>query len=65
MTKGKSRAQPSDDLDRALTAFLALALVDMGREREALSLTLEALTPRLPRCQRSLGNYARALLEGD
>ena len=51
----------SDDLDDAVRAFLALALVDTGREREAVSLALEALSRHLPRYQRSLANYAREL----
>ncbi len=49
----------SDHLDDAVRAFLALALVDTGREREAVSLALTALAPHLPRYQRSLANYAR------
>jgi tetratricopeptide (TPR) repeat protein len=55
------RAAGSDELDDAVEAFLALALVDAGREREAVSLALEALAKHLPRYQRSLGNYARDL----
>jgi tetratricopeptide (TPR) repeat protein len=51
----------SDDLDDAVTAFLALALVDTGREREAASLALTALSRHLPRYQRSLANYAREI----
>lgn len=51
----------SDHLDDAVRAFLALALVDCGREREAVSLALAALAPHLPRYQRSLANYAREL----
>lgn len=54
---------PSDILDDAVAAFLALALTDVGREREAVSLALRALAPHLPRYQRSLGNYARLLVE--
>jgi hypothetical protein len=54
---------PSDPLDDAVRAFLALALADLGREREAVSLALGALAPHLPRYQRSLANYARALAE--
>jgi len=53
----------SDQLDDAVAAFLALALVDVGREREAVSVALTALAPHLPRYQRSLGNYARYLIE--
>lgn len=53
----------SDHLDDAVRAFLALALVDTGREREAVSYALSALAPHLPRYQRSLGNYARLLVE--
>jgi tetratricopeptide (TPR) repeat protein len=55
----------SDPLDDAVRAFLALALVDVGREREAVSLALAALAPHLPRYQRSLGNYARLLTEAE
>ena len=56
-------AAPSDILDDAVPAFLALALTDVGREREAVSLALRALAQHLPRYQRSLGNYARLLVE--
>ena len=56
------RERGSDHLDDAVSAFLALALVDTGREREAVSLALEALAPHLPRYQRSLANYAQDLL---
>jgi Tetratrico peptide repeat len=48
-------------LGDAVRAFLALALADVGRPREAAALALEALAPHLPRYQRSLGAYARAL----
>ncbi len=58
------RSAESDDLDDAVAAFLALALVDTGREREAVSLALTALAPHLPRYQRSLANYARMLSDG-
>ncbi|MFE0640777.1 tetratricopeptide repeat protein [Streptomyces sp. NPDC058877] len=63
------RALPEDRLDadeRALSgavdAFLALALADTGRDREATALALGALAPLLPRYNRSLAHYARALL---
>ena len=49
----------------ALSAFLALCLADVGREREAVSVALRALAPHLPRYQRSLANYARLLVEHD
>jgi Flp pilus assembly protein TadD len=55
----------SDHLDDAVTATLALALVDVGREREAVSITLTALARHLPRYQRSMANYARLLVEPD
>jgi tetratricopeptide (TPR) repeat protein len=57
--------QPSDRLDDAVRAFLALALVDSGRERDAASIALAALAPHLPRYQRSLGNYARDLVDAE
>jgi uncharacterized protein YcgI (DUF1989 family) len=50
-----------DHLNDSVRAFLALALVDSGREREAVSLALTALAPHLPRYQRSLANYARLI----
>jgi hypothetical protein len=55
----------SDDLDDAVRAFLALALIDTGRDREAVCHALTALAPHLPRYQRSVGNYARLLVEDD
>jgi tetratricopeptide (TPR) repeat protein len=51
----------SDALDDAVVVFLALALADLGREREALALALGALAPHLPRYQRSTASYAREL----
>lgn len=54
---------PSDELDDAVRATLALCLSSLGRDREGLSLALGALAPHLPRYQRSMANYARALLE--
>jgi hypothetical protein len=53
----------SDELDDAVSAFLALALADTGREREALSIALTALARHLPRYQRSVTNYAQDLRE--
>jgi tetratricopeptide (TPR) repeat protein len=55
------RERGSDHLDDAVSAFLALALVDTGREREAVSIALTALARHLPRYQRSLGSYAEDL----
>ncbi|WP_207930580.1 tetratricopeptide repeat protein [Streptomyces hainanensis] len=54
-------ARTSDHMDDAVRATLALCLVDVGREREAVSAALTALAPHLPRYQRSMANYARAL----
>ncbi|WP_331766639.1 tetratricopeptide repeat protein [Embleya sp. NBC_00896] len=53
---------PSDELDDAVAAFLALALVDVGRAREATALALGALSRHLPRYNRSLTHYAEALV---
>ncbi len=52
----------SDELDDAVRAFLALALTDAGREREAVGIALTALAPHLRRYQRSVTNYASELL---
>jgi hypothetical protein len=57
------RGAASDELDDAVSGFLALALADVGEEREGLALALETLAPHLPRYQRSLGNYARSLTD--
>ena len=57
------RAAPDDELDQAVSAFLALALVDLGREREAVALSLQALATYLPRYNMSLARYADALLD--
>ena len=51
-----------DELDDAVAATLALALTDVGREREAVSVAVAALAPHLPRYQRSMANYARLLI---
>ena len=58
------QAAGSDELDDAVSAFLALALADTDREREAAGVALAALAPHLPRYQRSLATYARELAEG-
>jgi thioredoxin-like negative regulator of GroEL len=52
------REAGSDNLDDAVAAFLALALVDTGREREAAGLALGALSRHLTRYNRSLARYA-------
>ena len=59
------RRQPFDNLDDAVSAVYALALVDAGREREAVSVLLAALAPHLPRYQPSMANYARQLVRGE
>ena len=52
----------SDELDGAVRAFLALALVDLGHEREAVAVSLTALSRYLPRYNWSLARYAQALV---
>lgn len=58
------RSRGSDHLDDALATTTALCLASLGREREGLSLVLVALAKHLPRYNRSMANYGRALLEG-
>ncbi|MGW3337767.1 tetratricopeptide repeat protein [Streptomyces sp. NPDC001009] len=53
----------SDELDDAVRACLALCLSSLGRDREGLAMVLGALAPHLPRYQRSMANYARALTD--
>lgn len=57
------REAGSDELDDAVDAFLSLALVDAGREREAVSVALTALSRHMTRYQRSLSHYARAIAD--
>ncbi|MDT0378420.1 tetratricopeptide repeat protein [Streptomyces sp. DSM 42041] len=57
------RDAASDALDDAVAAFLALALADAGRAREAVGVALGALAPHLPSYTRSVGRYARELAE--
>ncbi|MFC1403307.1 MULTISPECIES: tetratricopeptide repeat protein [Streptacidiphilus] len=57
------RERGSDHLDDAISATLALCLVDTGHEREAVAEAVAALAPHLPRYQRSMANYARLLME--
>jgi hypothetical protein len=57
------RAHGADHLDDALACTTALCLSSLGREREGLSLVLVALAKHLPRYNRSMANYGRALLE--
>jgi hypothetical protein len=57
------REHESDDLDDAVCAFLALALVDTGCEREALSIALTALSRHMIRYRRSTANYAQLIVE--
>jgi len=61
----QERERQSDHLDDAVSATLALALIDVGRTREAVSVAVAvaALAPHLPLYQRSMSNYARLLLE--
>jgi tetratricopeptide (TPR) repeat protein len=56
------RDATSDALDGAVSTFLALALVDVGREREAVSVAVKALAAYLPRYNRSAARYAEELL---
>jgi hypothetical protein len=52
---------PSNERDGAVRAFLALALVDLGREREAAAISIAALSEYLPRHNQSLARYANAI----
>jgi hypothetical protein len=57
------RGNGSDHLDDALDCVTALCLASLGREREGLSMVLVALAKHLPRYNRSMANYGRALVE--
>jgi len=58
------RDNGSDHLDDALDCVTALCLASLAREREGLSMVLVALARHLPRYNRSMANYGRALVEG-
>lgn len=58
-------ALPQDELSGAVRGFLALALADVGRDRDALVLSLEALSTYLPRYNKSLARYASELSPAD
>lgn len=51
-----------DGLDDAVIVFRALALCDLGREREAAAQLIHALADHLPRYTASAHRYADALL---
>jgi tetratricopeptide (TPR) repeat protein len=57
------RERRSDELDDAVAAFLALALTEGGREREAVGIALTALADHMTRYRRSVTNYARELID--
>ena len=56
------RERGSDHLDDALACTTALCLASLGRDREGLSMVLVALAGHLPRYNRSMANYGRALM---
>jgi hypothetical protein len=56
------RDHGSDHLDDALTCTTALCLASLGRDREGLSMVIIALARHLPRYNRSMANYGKALL---
>jgi hypothetical protein len=57
------RDRGSDHLDDALACTAALCLSSLNRDREGLSMVLVALAKHLPRYNRSMTNYANALVE--
>jgi len=56
------RDNGSDHLDDALACVTALCLASLGRDRDGLSMVVVALARHLPRYNRSMANYGRALL---
>jgi tetratricopeptide (TPR) repeat protein len=56
------RDHGSDHLDDALACTTALCLASLGRDREGLSMVIVALAKHLPRYERSMANYGKALL---
>jgi tetratricopeptide (TPR) repeat protein len=56
------RLEPDNELADAASAVRALILVSAGRPVEGAGILLAALSPHLPRYQRSMTNYAADLL---
>jgi Tetratrico peptide repeat len=52
----------SDHLDDALACVTALCLASLDRDREGLSMIIVAMARHLPRYNRSMANYGKALL---
>ena len=63
MLQAEVDREPVSPLRDGAAAFLALALVSLGREREAASLALLTLAPHLTRYTRSVTSYAEQLRE--
>jgi hypothetical protein len=59
----KEKENGEDHLSDALDCTIALCLSTLGRDREGLSLVLVALAKHLPRYNRSMANYGRALMD--
>ncbi|GAA2060201.1 tetratricopeptide repeat protein [Catenulispora yoronensis] len=59
----RERELGADHLSDALDCVLALCLSSLGRDREGLSLVLVAIAAHLPRYNRAMANYGRALVE--
>ncbi|HEY5231828.1 MAG TPA: tetratricopeptide repeat protein [Galbitalea sp.] len=57
------RLEPDNELADAASATRALILVSLGRPVEGAAIAIGALAPHLPRYQRSMKNYALALLD--
>jgi tetratricopeptide (TPR) repeat protein len=55
--------EPGNPLADAEAATRALILVNMGRATEGAGIAIRALAPHLPRYQRSMRNYAQAILD--
>jgi tetratricopeptide (TPR) repeat protein len=63
LLEAQLHAHPDDEWTSVTSAFLALALVSRGSEREAASVALTALAGSLPLYQRSVRAYAAELLD--
>ncbi|MEV4688470.1 tetratricopeptide repeat protein [Microbacterium sp. LWH3-1.2] len=63
MLRAELARRPASPLHDEASAFLALALVSVGREREAASVALRTLAPHLSRYTCSVASYAEELGE--
>ncbi len=64
MLEAEADGRPVDEWTPALSAFTALTLATLGRDRDALVAALRGMVPTLPRYHRSVTAYTQELADG-